>query len=115
MAKLKQTSKRKFSKFTKILLVLCLFNIFPRVIIILLSITMAIIFLFNILSIVANHGNSSIHVFIPMFLILSTLIDTIFGIIISTLEKWLVVANVIQWSKDDNVYIDHIHHPCEMC
>jgi hypothetical protein len=64
---------------------------------ILLSTTMAIIFLFNILSIVANHGNSSIPMFAPMFLILSTVIDSIFGIIISTLEKWLLVANVIHW------------------
>jgi hypothetical protein len=82
---------------------------------IMLSTMMAIIFLFNILSIVTNHGDSSIPMFTPMNFILSTLIDSIFGIIISILEKWLLVANVIHWSKDDNVYIDHIHHPCEMC
>jgi hypothetical protein len=81
---------------------------------ILLSTTMVVIFLFNTLSIVANHGDSCIHVFTPMFIILSTLIYSIFGIF-PTLEKWLLVANVIHWSKDDNVYIDHIHHPCEMC
>jgi hypothetical protein len=88
MAFLKKNSKRKFSRFIKIFSVLHLFNVFPRVIMILLSTTMVVIFLFNILSIVVNHGYLSIIVLIPMFIILSTLIDSIFGIIIPTVEKW---------------------------
>ncbi len=30
-------------------------------------------------------------------------------------KEWLVVANVIHWSKDGSVYVDHIFHPWEMC
>jgi hypothetical protein len=26
----------------------------------------------------------------------------------------VLVAHVIHWSKDENVYVDHIHHPYEM-
>jgi hypothetical protein len=30
--------------------------------------------------------------------------------------KWLLVTNVVCWSKDKYIYVDHIHdYPCEMC